>query len=308
MRIPAVPASHAAGRLACEHGRVTDMASEAALAAVHAVAQRHGVGSDHPVVLRDFSNLIVHLAPHPVVARAATSTALLRPSVIDNLRRDLDVARFLADRGADVVRPLPDPLAGPHVTDGFVVTLWDFMDGATGTMLDANRFGHELRALHHTLADYRAATPGPATPFDDVRRFLDEPQRWWPTAPTDLMPMRRAFDSLARRIEGKDLPSQQLHGDAHAGNMLIGADVARWIDFEDTWRGPIEWDLACVAESRRLDPDRVFAAYGRVPDPEVLADFRLLRRLHVTAWIVVFASRFPSGRNDAARRIAQWET
>jgi hypothetical protein len=49
---------------------------------------------------------------------------------------------------------------------------------------------------------------------------------------------------------------------------------ALWVDLEDTCRGPLEWDLACLvanARALRLDPRpgaAALAAYGRDPaDP-----------------------------------------
>lgn len=43
-----------------------------------AVARTLGLRATDPVVLRDVSNLLVHLRPTPVVARVATSTATTR--------------------------------------------------------------------------------------------------------------------------------------------------------------------------------------------------------------------------------------
>ena len=55
-----------------------------------AVAVTHGVAVRAPRVLSDRSNLLVHLAPAPVVARVATSTAAVRAGgARDWLGRDL---------------------------------------------------------------------------------------------------------------------------------------------------------------------------------------------------------------------------
>jgi hypothetical protein len=45
-----------------------------ALEAVLSLARAHGLALRSPVVLRDLSNVLVHLRPAPVVARVATST------------------------------------------------------------------------------------------------------------------------------------------------------------------------------------------------------------------------------------------
>jgi thiamine kinase-like enzyme len=271
------------------------------------VARNHGYASANPVVLRDVANLLVHLDPHPVVARVATSTALLRNPVDGFFTRDVRVVQILGEHRRNVVRPLPAPEAGPHVHQGFVVSLWESVAGATDTLRDPQRFGDELRALHGALELVSEEAPGPVTPIEDVGRLLREPNRWWRSAPQALEPMRRVFDAVVERIDTHRLVTQQLHGDAHAGNLLVAGDAVIWTDFEDTWHGPVEWDLACVAESRRVDPEAAFAAYGNRPDPDALFDFRMLRRLHQTAWTIVLASRFPSMRTAASRRIAEWD-
>src|SRR5918998_2864754 len=52
--------------------------TERALRAAVAVAAAGGVACREPVVLRDGSNLLVHLRPAQVVARVATATATVR--------------------------------------------------------------------------------------------------------------------------------------------------------------------------------------------------------------------------------------
>lgn len=72
------------------------VSTSAAVRAAVAVAAAHGLVAADPVVLEDGSNVIVHLSPAPVVARIAARTALIRPSVVDHLARDLSVSAFLA--------------------------------------------------------------------------------------------------------------------------------------------------------------------------------------------------------------------
>ena len=63
-----------------------------------AVAKAHGLECEEPIVLADRSNVIVHLPPAPVVARVATTTALVRPDAGAWLKREIAVAGFLAKR------------------------------------------------------------------------------------------------------------------------------------------------------------------------------------------------------------------
>ena len=63
-----------------------------ALIAARAVAAQHGIAADGARVLRDGINVVVHLAPAPVVARVATLTPLLRPAPLRSFAREVVVA------------------------------------------------------------------------------------------------------------------------------------------------------------------------------------------------------------------------
>ncbi len=51
---------------------------ERAIGAAVAIAEAHAIRVEHPIVLRDRSNLLVQLAPAPIVARVAAATATMR--------------------------------------------------------------------------------------------------------------------------------------------------------------------------------------------------------------------------------------
>ena len=76
-------------------------------------------------------------------------------------------------------------------------------------------------------------------------------------------------------------PGRALHGDGHPGNLLATHDGGwRWTDLEDTCAGPVEWDLACLLRTSRLDGRAAVRAYGRDPDDPRIAPLTALRRLH----------------------------
>lgn len=77
-----------------------------AVAAAVAIARAHGLRCTTPAVLADRSNVLVHLQPAPVVARVATTTALVRPNARVWLTREIAVAQFLVARGVGVARPV----------------------------------------------------------------------------------------------------------------------------------------------------------------------------------------------------------
>jgi hypothetical protein len=69
-------------------------------------------------VLKDGSNLLVHLAPAPVVLRVATFTALIRGDGLPWLEREVSLVSYLADVGASVMPPSDLVPPGPHVVGG----------------------------------------------------------------------------------------------------------------------------------------------------------------------------------------------
>src|SRR3954466_3533797 len=96
------------------------------VAAAQAVARERGVACEDAVLLAAGSNVLVHLKPAPVVARAMTGTALLHDDVEQWLAREVAVAAFLAGRGDLAVAPSDVLSPGPHERDGLWMTMWEF--------------------------------------------------------------------------------------------------------------------------------------------------------------------------------------
>src|ERR1017187_7134148 len=80
---------------------------DAAVQAAVQAAAGLGVTSDEPVVLADGANVIVYLRPSPVVAKVAASTAAVRADTAGWLKRELDLAQFLAAAGVPGMTPSP---------------------------------------------------------------------------------------------------------------------------------------------------------------------------------------------------------
>lgn len=135
---------------------------ERAVSAAVAVARGHGVEVREPIVLSDRSNLIVRLAPAPLVARVATSTADVRPGgARDWLARDVGTASHLAAAGANVVPPAGELPAGPHTQDGLSIAFWRFVEHDTSRPPSPSAAGEALRRLHGTLEGF----PGELPPY-----------------------------------------------------------------------------------------------------------------------------------------------
>jgi aminoglycoside phosphotransferase (APT) family kinase protein len=241
-------------------------------------------------VLQDGVNVVVHLAPAPVVARVATLTPLLRPAPLRSFAREVAVAGALAAAGAPVVPPSDVLPPGPHRYAGLELSFWRHVE-----VLPVTPSPGEVAAALTGLHGYLAALPVDGapldTPLDDLARFAERGAAWGP-APRLLERLAERLRELGPRLGGEVVP---LHGDAHPGNLLATPAGWRWTDLEDTCAGPRAWDLACLRSTSRLDGRAALDAIGGPSDTE-LAPWLELRRLHAAAWTVVAAAGHPGGR------------
>jgi Ser/Thr protein kinase RdoA (MazF antagonist) len=106
----------------------------------------------------------------------------------------------------------------------------------------------------------------------------------------------QTIDSPCNRLHALDdavftssLPVQALHGDASLSNLLRTAERLVWNDFEDTFRGPVIWDVAGFVMSCRARGadsafiDRALDAYGPL-DERQLAPFIEAHDLYGELW------------------------
>ena len=222
-------------------GRTHDGLVRAAAAAAVEVAAAHGVRATEPRVLHDGANVVVHLAPAPLVARVATLTRLLRDGVT-SFGREVRLARELAAAGAPVVPPADLLPPGPHVHDGTVLSFWPYV-----AVLPEQPTPRQVAAAWAELRERLDALPAEGrpldAPLDDLAAFLDRASAWG--VPDDVVStMAARLDLLRQRLDG-DL--RRLHGDSHPGNLLATRSGLRWADFEDSCSGPPQWDLVAPA-------------------------------------------------------------
>lgn len=197
----------------------------------------------------------------------------------------------------------------PHEHDGLPVTFWEFAR-ATGDPIDARAAGRALRACHEALEDFPGALPDHAI-LHEARAILARRLADGALEPQDAARVRRLEAVLATAIERLDVSMQALHGDAHLGTVIQTARGPLWNDWEDTFRGPRAWDLACLHASSRAfghDPAPVAAAaagYGDQGDPAVL-DLMVDARVFVgLAWTLVSAPDRPDGAERVRGRV-EW--
>jgi Ser/Thr protein kinase RdoA (MazF antagonist) len=278
-----------------------------ALGAALAVAEGLGMRVGAPLVLHDGSNLLVHLAPAPVVARVPNITGAVRPGA-GWLEREVAIAAHLARRGAPAVGPAPGVDPGPHEHDGVPVTLWELVEAVPGPV-DAHRAGRGLRECHEALADFDGDLPENAM-FREAQAIVAGLVADGTLAPEDAALLDRIGRALEARLGALDVPVQALHGDAHLRNVIQTVRGPLWNDFVDTFRGPRAWDLACLDAWARVfgyDPEPVaaaLAAYGPPGDPAVLELMVDTRAYVGAAWTILHAPRRPDGAARIAERLA----
>jgi hypothetical protein len=266
-----------------------------------AVARDLGLRCDTPEVVADGSNVLVHLAPSLVVARVATTTALVRKPARWWLALDLDLAGYLAARSFPVVPPSREVPAGPHQYDDLALTFWEFVEHDRSYVAGAEEVGRFLRDLHTELRGYRGELRR-LSPFAEIPQWLDEVESWDTVDGVDIAMLRRGFAAVAAEIEALGLPEQPLHGDAHKKNVLKTGKGLVWTDFEDACYGPIEWDLACFVRTSLEPAEVALASYGSQLDLDRLKPFFAARDLQGAAWGAILATRFP----DRKERAAEW--
>ncbi|HTY85718.1 MAG TPA: phosphotransferase [Silvibacterium sp.] len=281
-----------------------DALSRRAVDTALAVARSLGLKcSDRPEIVADGSNVLVHLAPAPVVARVATTTALVRKPAQRWLALDLDLGGYLAACNFPVVPPSRELPPGPHLRDGFALSFWEYVEHDRNYIAGAGEVGPFLRYLHAVLRDFRG-TLHRLSPFTEIPQWLDEVESWSKVDPADIAILRRGFAQISADIDALNLPQQPLHGDAHKKNVLKTSKGLVWTDFEDACFGPIEWDIACFVRTSLEHRDFALASYEADFDLDRLNPFFAARDLQGAAWGAILCTRFPDRRERAAEWMA----
>lgn len=268
-----------------------------ALTAVRQAAKDRGLPVDDPRILRDATNVLVHLAPAPVVARVPLTFTRLRPRTW--FEQELGLAVFLAAAGAPVVPPSDEVDPEPVERGGLLVTFWKHVDHDPARF-DPEAAGRSLRALHRALAAYEEPLPS-FDRLDEIDRLLRLLRPSPIASADDLSALRRAWQRLEPPPPGGRRP---LHGDSHFNNVLSTPRGPLWTDLENACEGPVEYDVACLLWRDAPGTNRAVAAYGRY-DREVAARVEPFLSLFLAVWTIAVVERVPSagGRADLRRRI-----
>ena len=247
----------------------------------------HGITPDRCEILQNGHTLVLRLT-ESLVARVVTDLDGPRQGT-GWFERENAVAQHLARHGAPVIPLHSDLPPGPYEHLGYPLNFWQFVT-AIDEEADPASVGKTLYQCHELLRAFTPPLPELAilTECVDLLETLEQ-RALFPTSTLELL-----RDRLVSSIEalGK-FPHQPLHGDAHPGNLLNTTLGLLWTDWEDTFLGPVEWDLASIIwNARILDKDHATAdailnAYqqaGGSIDPIALHHSLIARAAVMSAW------------------------
>ena len=260
-----------------------------ALEAARTFASSNGLPSDQLTVLRDGSNLIVHLKPAPVVLRIATLTARIRIDPLPYLGREVALLSYLAGLGAPAMTPSDLVAAGPHLVDGWAMSAWSYVEHEAPGTPDVRTALAALDELHAAMRGYPGALPVLNPAADDLDRALRFAVGAGLLTPGEAATLTARRDGLLVELLDLAPDRQPLHGDAFARNAVRSKTGVVWLDFEDCCSGPVIWDLAVLA---RRDPDpEVVAEIERRHGRAALRLATELRAIQAEAWTLIHAAR-----------------
>lgn len=277
----------------------TESRSDLAIRAACEVATALGLTFERAIMLQHRSNAIIHLFPSAVVARVATIPSTVRQG--DGwFAREMAIARYLAAADTPIIPPSSDIDPGLHQHLGLVLSFWKFVE-ILEQPFDPYQAGQALRTCHQVLKTFPGELPTLALLSEARQLLVQSVATAFPPDDADLMMQigERSHQRLSH------VPMQPIHGDSHSGNVLNTVQGVLWTDWEDTFVGPIEWDLACLVAAPHVfgtDLEKAEAAlqgYGDAIDPEILEDCIAARIFIEVVWYVILQQQRPSAERQA---------
>jgi Ser/Thr protein kinase RdoA (MazF antagonist) len=274
---------------------------ESALQALVSASEQVGVDADAAELIRMGSNAVFRVSPD-VIGRVAPSSAL-----VDNARKQIDVARWLESIDYPAVRAIDVPQ--PVEAEGRVATFWRSVAPET-TYAPISDVATLIKRLHELTPPADLVLPQ-LCPFG----LTSDPLPDFPGL-SDANEQYLRHRIARARAEFPSLPfvltPGVIHGDANVGNVLVDtADQAVLIDLDGFATGPREWDLIQTA----LFYDRLgwhtreeYETFVEVYGFDLLewpgyADLAGMREIAMTSWLSQKAADSESSAQEAAKRI-----
>jgi len=262
----------------------------------------HGITPDRCDILQNGSTLVLRLT-ETLVARVVQDTDGPRQGT-EWFARENAIALHLTQQGAPVIPLHPGLPPGPHEHLGYPMNFWQFV---TRIDTEPERFeiGRILRQCHEVMRHFAEPLPQLAILTESLA-ILDQRELF----PKLTQQMLRDHLTTSIEVLGT-FPHQALHGDAHMGNLMNTTRGLLWTDWEDTFAGPVEWDVASVIwNAKLLDHDEatvnaILQAYGRV-DEEAMHHSLIGRAAVMTAWYPILYPKPNAERQSRLQRRIEW--
>jgi thiamine kinase-like enzyme len=277
--------------------------------AAREVALAHGVVPDRCEILQNGSTLVLRLG-ESLVARVIRD--------IDGPRqgsewfvRENAVAQHLALQGAPVIPMHPQLPPGPHVHLGRTLNFWKFVS-VTDKEPEPRAIGRTLFQCHDLLRGFDGELPELAILTESLA-LLDTLEEGGHFSRATIELLRERLVSSINALAAFSF--QPLHGDAHPGNLLNTTIGLLWTDWEDTFLGPLEWDLASIIWNARIldgaaaHADGILAAYieaGGEINADSLHYCMIARAAVMSAWYPILYPEPNEMRQTKLARRLEW--
>ena len=266
----------------------------------------HGITPDRCDILQNGSTLVLRLT-ETLVARVVQDLDGPRQGM-KWFERENALAQHLTENGAPVIPLHPDLPPGPHEHLGYPINFWLYVTRVDAKP-DPREVGRTLHECHDIMSHFSVPLPKLAILTESLAILQDRE-----LFPEDTQQMLK--DHLTNSIELlRSYPHQPLHGDAHLGNLMNTTHGLLWTDWEDTFSGPIEWDVASIIwNAQILDEDRatvqaICDAYGEaggIIDSCALHHSLIARAAVMTAWYPILYPNPNAERKVKLQRRINW--
>lgn len=266
----------------------------------------HGITPDRCDILQNSSTLVLRLT-ETLVARVVQDTSGPRQGT-EWFARENAIAQHLTECGAPVIPLHPDLPPGPHEHLGYPMNFWEFVT-RIDVEPDPSEIGRTLRQCHDVMS--RFAEPLPHLAIITESLAILQERELFPQATQQMLRERltNSMEVLSR------YPQQPLHGDAHMGNLMNTTRGLLWTDWEDTFAGPVEWDVASIIwNAQILEEDHAtvkaicdaYCATGGSIDADALHHSLIARAAVMTAWYPILYPHPNTERQERLRRRIDW--
>jgi hypothetical protein len=220
------------------------------------IAEKAGLTDITPIELSNGGNLIIHLTPHPIVARIAT---VISKEDAENaykiLDRELRVARHLQSKKVPVLLPTDLTNAGPYDVGGTWMTFWKYVPPIKLESPSPSEAIELINGLSRAMKDFVDELPV----LGVWERTCQSAVRLSKHSDQSIQALLNVFLRVDEQIRIESSLLIPCHGDAHRGNLLPSPEGWVWSDFEDVSLMPAYWDLASFVGN--------LALFGGIQEP-----------------------------------------